>query len=163
MNIRIRKDGYLVCNKLKIRCTFGKAGIQSQKKEGDKTTPKGKFSIGKLYYRPDRIKNVKTFLKKKIIKKNTRWCNDINSKFYNREINFNSTIKAEKLFRKDYKYNLLAVINYNIHPTIRGKGSAIFLHLTKNYQAAAGCIALKKKDFLILLRLINTKAKLKIS
>ena len=162
MNIRIRKDGYLVCNKLKIRCTFGKAGIQSQKKEGDKTTPKGKFSIGKLYYRPDRIKNVKTFLKKKIIKKNTQWCNDINSKFYNKEINFNSTIKAEKLFRKDYKYNLLAVINYNIHPTIRGKGSAIFLHLTKNFKPTAGCIAIKINDFLKILKVTKQNTKILI-
>ena len=162
MNIRIRKDGYLVCNKLKIRCTFGKAGIQSQKKEGDKTTPKGKFFVGKLYYRPDRIKNVKTFLKKKIIKKNTRWCNDINSKFYNREINFNSTIKAEKLFRKDYKYNLLAVINYNIHPTIRGKGSAIFLHLTKNFKPTAGCVAIKINDFLKILKVIKQNTKILI-
>ena len=41
-------------------------------------------------------------------------------------------------------------------------GSAIFLHLTKDYKATAGCIALKKKDFDVLLNLINKKTKIKI-
>ena len=91
-----------------------------------------------------------------------RWCDDINSKFYNKEINFNSTIKAEKLFRKDYKYNLLAVINYNIHPTIRGKGSAIFLHLTKNFKPTAGCVAIKINDFLKILKVTKQNTKILI-
>ena len=67
------------------------------------------------------------------------------------------------MFRRDYKYDYVIPINYNTKNIKNGKGSAIFLHLTKNYQPTEGCIALKKKDFLILLRLINTKTKLKIS
>ena len=90
------------------------------------------------------------------------WCNDSESKYYNKEINIKKKIRFEKLYRKDYKYDYLIVINYNVKKTISNKGSAIFLHLTKNYYPTAGCVALKKKDFLILLKLISSKTKIKI-
>ena len=91
------------------------------------------------------------------------WCNDVNSKYYNKEIKIKKNIKHELLYRKDYKYDIFLNIKYNYKKTVKGLGSAIFLHLTKNYKATAGCIALKKKDFLILLRLINSKSKIKIN
>ena len=77
-------------------------------------------------------------------------------------MNIKKKIRLEKLYRKDYKYDYLIVINYNVKKTISNKGSAIFLHLTKNYYPTAGCVALKKKDFLILLKLIDSKTKIKI-
>ena len=56
------------------------------------------------------------------------------------------------------KYDLVLLIKYNFKKNIVGKGSCIFfLHLTNNYQPTAGCIALKKKDFLIMLKLLNKK------
>ena len=70
--------------------------------------------------------------------------------------------KYEKLYRNDFKYNYILVINYNQKP-IPFKGSAIFIHLTKNYKPTIGCIALNEKDFLILIRLINKKTKIKIN
>ena len=82
---------------------------------------------------------------------------------YNQEIKFNKNIKCEKLFRKDYKYNYLLVIKYNTKKIKPNKGSAIFIHLTKNYKATAGCIALLEKDFLIMLKLINKKSTIKIN
>ena len=91
------------------------------------------------------------------------WCNDIKNKnYYNKFININKNLKHEKLFRNDYKYNLIVPIKYNYKKKVIGKGSCIFLHLTKNYKPTAGCIALKEKDFLILLKLINKKTKIKI-
>ena len=71
-------------------------------------------------------------------------------------------LKHEKLFRKDNLYDYLIVINYNIGKIKKNKGSAIFVHLTKNYKPTAGCVALKKKDFIILAKLINNKTKIKI-
>ena len=65
MNIKIKKDGYLIFKKIKVNCVFGKNGLKINKKEGDKATPKGKFTLGKLYYRADRIKKLKTSLIKK--------------------------------------------------------------------------------------------------
>ena len=61
------------------------------------------------------------------------WCNDSKNKFYNKEVKLNKIIKHEKLFRKDYKYNYLLVIEYNTKKIKLNKGSAIFIHLTKNF------------------------------
>jgi L,D-peptidoglycan transpeptidase YkuD (ErfK/YbiS/YcfS/YnhG family) len=98
------------------------------------------------------------------IKKSMGWCDDIHHpKKYNRLITINNKIKHEKLKRKDHKYDLFIPINYNIkNPTV-GLGSCIFIHLTKDYKPTAGCIALKKNDFLIMLKLIKKSSKIKIS
>jgi L,D-peptidoglycan transpeptidase YkuD (ErfK/YbiS/YcfS/YnhG family) len=64
--------------------------------------------------------------------------------------------------RKDYKYDLFIPIKYNFDKPIVNFGSCIFIHLTKNYQPTAGCIALKKKDFLIMLKLIKKNTKIAI-
>ena len=138
-------------------------GLKKNKIEGDKCTPKGIFELGTLYYRKDRVKKPITSLKIKSIKKNIGWCNDSKNKLYNQEIKVNKNIKCEKLFRKDYKYNYLLVIEYNTKGTKPNKGSAIFIHLTKNFKPTVGCIALLEKDFLILVKLINKKSTIKIS
>ena len=95
------------------------------------------------------------------------WCNDSNNKNYNKEIKINKQIDKkisyEKLFRKDYKYNYFITIQYNTKKIIPNKGSAIFLHLTKNYKPTAGCIAINQKDFLILLKIINKKSIININ
>ena len=91
------------------------------------------------------------------------WCNDPTNKLYNQEIKVNKKIKHEKLFRKDYKYDYLLVIEYNRKKIKPNKGSAIFIHLTKNFKPTAGCVALLQKDFLILVKLINKKSTIKIS
>jgi L,D-peptidoglycan transpeptidase YkuD (ErfK/YbiS/YcfS/YnhG family) len=103
-----------------------------------------------------------TKLKKIQIKKNMGWCDDINSKFYNKLIKSKKNIGHEKLFRKDGIYDILIPIKFNTIKPKKNKGSAIFLHLTNNYKKTLGCIALKKKDMLILLKLINSKTKIKI-
>ena len=163
MLIKLKNKDKLIVDHFTFKCCIGKKGIKNNKKEGDKSTPVGIFQLGNVYYRSDRVKKPLTKLKCIKIYKNMGWCNDPHNKFYNKKIKTNKKIKHEKLFRRDYKYNYLIIIKYNYLNSIPGKGSAIFLHLTKNYQPTAGCIALKKKDFLILLRLINTKTKLKVS
>ncbi len=162
MLIKLKNKDTLILNEHFLKCCIGKEGINPKKKEGDKCTPKGEFTFGKVYYRPDKIKKPKTKLKTKIIKKNMGWCDDINSKFYNKEIKTSTKIKHEKLFRKDDSYDCLIVINYNTKNIKPGKGSAIFLHLTKNYKKTNGCIAVKKNDFFVILNLINKKSKIKI-
>jgi L,D-peptidoglycan transpeptidase YkuD (ErfK/YbiS/YcfS/YnhG family) len=136
-------------------------GTTYSKKEGDLSTPKGLFKIGLLYYRKDRIKLNKCKIKKKVIKKNMGWCDDIRSKRYNREISFPFKYSAEKIYRHDKIYDIFINIKYNYSPVHKGKGSAIFLHLAnKNYKSTRGCIAIQKKDFLKILPLINRKTKI---
>ena len=162
MLIHLKNKDKLIVDDFKFKCCIGKSGTKKSKIEGDNSTPKGIFTLGTLYYRKDRVKKPVTNLKTKIIKSNLGWCNDPKHIFYNKEINIQKKIRHEKLYRKDQKYDYFLVINYNIKKTLPNKGSAIFIHLTKNYNPTAGCVALKKKDFLILLKLINKKTKIKI-
>ena len=165
MIIILKNNERLICDDFKFKCVIGKAGKTINKVEGDKKTPKGTFTLGNLFYRSDRKKKPETNLKCTRINKKMGWCDDINSKKkYNKliKINSKSNFKHEKLFRKDYIYDYLIPINYNTKPVVKKKGSAIFIHLTKNYKKTNGCIALSKKDFLILLKLINSKTKIKI-
>jgi len=146
-----------------FKCCIGKNGLSRKKIEGDNKTPKGIFELGPLYYRDDRIKNVKSNIKKIKINKKMGWCDDKNDKKnYNKLVKIHKNLKYEKLYRKDKKYDLIIPIKYNFKNRILGKGSCIFLHLTKNFKATAGCIAMKENDFMIMLKLINNKTKIKI-
>ena len=163
MTILVKNKHTLQIDEFKFNCCIGKKGSTSNKKEGDKKTPKGTFEIENLYFRKDRIKKPLTLLKCIKIKKNMGWCDDISfPKKYNKLIKIEKKIRHEKLKRKDNKYDLLIPIKYNFNKPTTGRGSCIFVHLTKNYQPTAGCIALKKKDFLIMLKLINKDSKIKI-
>jgi len=162
MNIIIKKN-LLLYKGYKIKCSIGKSGINSSKKEGDLTSPKGQFKLGLLYYRKDRIKHLKCKIKKKIIKRNMGWCDDSRSKKYNKEINFPFKYRAEKLYRKDEIYDIFINIKYNYQPTIKKRGSAIFLHLTNNYKPTLGCVAISKNNFLKIIPLINKNTKILIN
>ena len=162
MLIHLKNKDTLIIDSFKFKCCIGKKGLKKQKKEGDYSTPKGIFTIGTFYYRKDRVFKLITNLKTKVIKPYMGWCDDPKHKMYNKEIKINKKTSCEKLFRKDHKYDYLIVVNYNKKKIIPGKGSAIFIHLTQNYNPTAGCIALKKNDFIILMKLINRKTKIKI-
>ncbi len=163
MNIII-KNHFLLYRGYKIKCSIGKNGTTYSKKEGDLSTPKGLFKLGLLYYRKDRVKLTKCKIKKKIIKKNMGWCDDIKSKKYNREIYFPFKYSAERLYISKKIYDIFINIEYNHSPIVKGKGSAIFLHLAnKKYKATKGCIAIIKKDFLKILPLISINTKILIS
>ena len=162
MNIIIKKH-FLLYKGYKLKCSIGKSGVTQSKKEGDLTTPKGLFELGLLYYRKDKIKLLKCKIKKRAIKKGMGWCNDSKSKKYNQEISFPFKYGAEKLYRKDKIYDIFINIKYNQLPIVKGKGSAIFLHLSnKKYKPTSGCVAIQKKDFLEILPLINNKTKILI-
>ena len=163
MTIIIKNKETLIFDDFIFRCVIGKKGLTKKKIEGDKKTPRGLFSLGNLYYRKDRHGKPFTKLKCIPIRKNMGWCNDIKSKkFYNRFIKVNRNIRHEKLYRNDYKYDFFIPINYNTRKPKIPKGSAIFIHLTNKYKPTLGCVALRKKDFLILVSLINTNTKIKI-
>ncbi len=163
MTILIKNKETLIYDNFAFKCSIGKKGLTKKKIEGDQKTPIGTFNLGNLYFRNDRNSIINTKIKCIPIKKDMGWCDDIkNKKNYNKLIKIKKNLKHEKLYRKDSKYDLLIPIEYNTKKVVPGKGSAIFIHLTKNYSKTLGCIALKKKDFLILLRLINKNTKIKI-
>lgn len=161
--IIVKRSENLLFKNLKFRCSLGKNGVTKNKVEGDKCTPSGIYKLKQVFYRADRIKKITTNLKKIKIKKNMGWCDDVNSKYYNKQIKINKKISHEKLYRKDNVYDIVVVINYNINPIIKGKGSAIFLHVAKkNYKKTQGCIALKKSELLNLVSKIKKNTQIKI-
>jgi L,D-peptidoglycan transpeptidase YkuD (ErfK/YbiS/YcfS/YnhG family) len=162
--IIINKSSYLKYKNFRFRCALGKAGIRKKKKEGDNITPLGLYKIVKIYYRKDRIKKISSKFKLIKITKNIGWCDDPNSEKYNQIINLPTKYSYEKLYRKDNVYDLILVLNYNMNPVIKNKGSAIFIHIAKReYQPTQGCIALKKGNLLKLISKINKNIKIKIN
>ena len=156
--IIINKSGFIKYKNLKFRCALGKAGISKKKMEGDNITPKGSYKIVSIYYRKDRIKKISSKFSLIKITKKMAWCDDPNSKNYNQPITLPTKYNCEKFFIKDNVYDLILVLNYNMNPTIKNKGSAIFIHIAKrNYKKTAGCIALKKKHLIQLVKEVKKK------
>jgi len=162
MLIRLKNKDTLRIDEFSFKCCIGKKGLKTKKVEGDLATPKGTYLLKNLYYRSDKFKKIETLLPKIRIKKNMGWCNDPKNRFYNSLIKIRKKVKHEKMYRKDRKYDLVIVIDYNLKKPIPFKGSAIFIHLTQNYKPTAGCIALSKNDMLVLLKIINKKTKINI-
>ncbi len=153
---------YLTYNNYKVKCAIGKRGIGDKKKEGDLITPKGQFKIKYILYRKDRVK-FSTKLKKIIIKKNMGWCNDPESKEYNKSVKLPFNFNHEKLYKKENIYDIIFVINYNMNPIKKNKGSAIFIHIAKkNYKKTEGCVAIKKRELLKIVKEIKPNTKIKI-
>ena len=158
MHILINKK-YLSLNNYKVKCAIGKRGIGNKKREGDLITPKGDYKIKYILYRKDRVK-IYSKIRKIVIKKNMGWCDDPKSKHYNKLIKLPFKYKYEKLYKKENVYDIILVLNYNMNPVIKNKGSAIFIHIAKkNYKKTEGCIAIKKLHLLKIVKemKINTK------
>ena len=132
VHILINKK-YLISKNYKAKCAVGKRGIGYKKKEGDLITPKGTFKIKEIFYRKDRVQNLITRLKKTVIRKNMGWCDDPKSNKYNKLINFPFKYSAEKLYRRENIYDIILVLNFNMNPVKKNKGSAIFIHITKKF------------------------------
>ena len=91
------------------------------------------------------------------------WCDDPLSKKYNQLIKIPYKFSYEKLYRKDHIYDIVVVLNYNMKPVVKKKGSAIFMHIAKkNYSKTLGCIGLKKNHLLEILNKVKKNNKIKI-
>ena len=161
--IIVKRSENLLFKNLKFKCSLGKNGVTQNKVEGDKCTPSGVYRLKQVFYRADRIKKFTTNIKKIKIKKNMGWCDDSSSKRYNQLIRVPTKFSHEKLYRKDRIYDIIVVLNYNMNPVIKKKGSAIFMHIAKkNYSKTLGCIGLKKNDLLEILNKVKKNNKIKI-
>ena len=162
MHIIINKK-YLTYNNYKAKCAVGKRGIGYKKKEGDLITPKGLYKIKYILYRKDRVKKIKSKIRKIIIRKNMGWCNDIRSNNYNKLIKLPTVYNHEKLYKKENIYDVILVLNFNMYPIIKNKGSAIFIHIAKkNYKKTEGCVAIKKIQLLKIIKELKKNTCVKI-
>ena len=171
--INLNKKYFLKVGNKVFRCQIGAAGLKNvvKKVEGDKTTPIGKWYLKTLFYRPDRVLRPK--LKKKNVLKINQitkycgWCNDIRSRYYNKYIKINNfrflNINYERLWRKDNVYDIIIELSHNTKPIIKNKGSAIFIHCSfRDFRTTAGCVALKKRDLMFLIKNIESKLRIQI-
>ena len=158
------KNNYLYTENEKFRCSIGLGGLTEKKIEGDHCTPTGNFKFTKIYYRADKLGKIDFSISSAQISPDDGWCDDPKNKHYNKLIKFPFRWRAEKLYRSDNTYNIVVVLDYNMKPIVKGKGSAVFIHLSKNnYSPTLGCISLNLKDLYLLLRLIKKRVYLKIN
>ncbi len=151
-----RSLGLLLLPHSARRAALGRSGIAALKREGDGATPLGRSPIRQVLYRADRVARPRTRLPIRAIGANDGWCDDPLSRNYNRLIKLPSKRSAERLKRADHLYDLVLVLGYNDRPRVRGKGSAIFVHLARpGYTPTEGCIALSRRDFSALLALAS--------
>ncbi len=154
---------YLTFNNYKAKCAVGKRGIGFKKREGDLITPQGQYKIKYILCRKDRVKKIQSKLKVIKIKKNMGWCDDPRSTSYNRLIKLPSNFRHEKLFKRENTYDIILVLNYNMKPIKRNKGSAIFIHIAKkNFKKTEGCIAVQKSSLLKIIKKIKKNTRVMI-
>jgi len=131
---------------------LGRAGIRALKREGDGGTPLGRFPVRQVLYRADRLPRPRTRLPLRAIRDRDGWCDDPADRNYNRPVKLPAERRAESLKRNDHLYDLVLVLGYNDRPRVKGKGSAIFVHLARpGFAPTDGCIALSRHDLTILL------------
>ena len=158
------KNKYLFINKYKAKCAVGKRGIGVKRKEGDFITPKGEYKIKFILYRKDRVKKLQSVLKKFPINKKMGWCDDPKSHKYNKLIKYPFKFSSEKLFRKDNIYDIILVLNFNMNPVKKNKGSAIFIHIAKkDFRNTEGCVAIKKNELIKIVKNLKANSLIKIT
>jgi L,D-peptidoglycan transpeptidase YkuD (ErfK/YbiS/YcfS/YnhG family) len=152
MDLHVRQDGdhaVLDWGAGPRRCAIGPGGIAFKGGEGDGITPRGRWPIREIFYRPDHGAPPKTALPLRPIAPSDGWCDAPDDPQYNRLVTLPYPASAEKMWRDDALYDLVAVLGFNDDPVLPGKGSAIFLHLAKpDYAPTAGCVALAREDLL---------------
>jgi L,D-peptidoglycan transpeptidase YkuD (ErfK/YbiS/YcfS/YnhG family) len=147
-----RGEGRLVLAHGVRQAALGRGGIAALKREGDGTTPLGRFAVRQVLYRADRMQRPRAPLPLRAIRADDGWCEDPADRNYNRLVRLSPRSNADRLTRDDHLYDLVLVLGHNDRPRIKGKGSAIFVHLARpGYAPTAGCIALSRRDLLMLL------------
>jgi L,D-peptidoglycan transpeptidase YkuD (ErfK/YbiS/YcfS/YnhG family) len=140
-------QGRLFAGPMVMRCVLGEAGVTRRKREGDRATPAGQFALRGAYIRRDRMERVVCPLPTRVTRPTDGWCDDPDAGAYNRPVRLPFMPRHENLWRDDTVYDVVIVLDYNLHPRIRARGSAIFLHLTSGRGGAtAGCIAISLAD-----------------
>jgi len=146
-----RQQGWLVAGALRFRVSLGRAGITRNKREGDGATPAGCWRLAQAFFRRDGLRFGASAIPARPIRKHDGWCDDVRSSRYNRAVSLPCTASHEEMWRQDHLYDLVIETDWNRRPAIRGRGSAIFVHLRRpDGGPTAGCVALSPRDMRLL-------------
>jgi L,D-peptidoglycan transpeptidase YkuD (ErfK/YbiS/YcfS/YnhG family) len=167
--IRIRaaagnpRRGWLIAGDRAVPVALGRGGIRANKREGDECTPKGTFRPRQVWWRAERHPRPPTLLPVRAIGPEDAWCEDPQSRNYNRPMHLNGAAAGDRLKREDHLYDFIIEIDHNTRPRIAGRGSAVFLHLARdNFGPTAGCISMTKSEMLRLLARLGPNTKIVI-
>lgn len=144
--------GLLLFGGRTMACAIGRGGVTHVKREGDGATPAGRHRLLALKVRRDRLPGPPTAIAAAATGRRDGWCDDPGSGRYNRPVRLPCAASHERLWRDDAVYDIVGILDWNLAPRIRRRGSAVFLHLARpGYEATEGCIALARADLLRLL------------
>lgn len=153
MRALVHPDGRLVLHGLVLRAALGRGGLRHDKSEGDGATPAGVLPLRRVLYRADRVGAPECVVPLEPIAPNDGWCDDDADSAYNRMVRLPYHAHCEELWRHDRVYDIVGVLGWNDTPIVRGRGSAIFLHVARpDYPPTEGCIALALDDLRQILR-----------
>jgi L,D-peptidoglycan transpeptidase YkuD (ErfK/YbiS/YcfS/YnhG family) len=160
---RRAQRGFLTCGPLRLPCAIGRGGVRSLKREGDGASPQGTWALRCVRYRADRISHPVSGLPTRSMRPQDGWCDAPADGNYNRPVRQPYPASAEHLWRDDGLYDVLVVLGYNDQPRVRGRGSAIFMHVARpGFSPTEGCIALRLTDLLKVLRTLRHGSRVRI-
>jgi L,D-peptidoglycan transpeptidase YkuD (ErfK/YbiS/YcfS/YnhG family) len=141
---------------------LGRMGVSESKRDGDKTTPAGAFGIQPVMYGVGPNPGIRYRYRRIVC--GDWWVEDSRSPFYNRFRHVRCGAKppfritSEDMSRSPVSYRHLAVIDYNTHPIVPGRGSGIFLHVSASGGATLGCVSLTRAQLVTVLRWLDPAA-----
>jgi L,D-peptidoglycan transpeptidase YkuD (ErfK/YbiS/YcfS/YnhG family) len=158
-----RSKGRLHAGQQVLRCAIGGGGVKRDKREGDHAAPAGSWRLLSGFYRPEKTRPKSRQLPMRPIRKNMGWCDDSTNPLYNRLIVKPFSRSHEDLWREDHLYDIVIVLDYNIHPRRKRRGSAIFVHCAREgFAATEGCVAVRYDDLRKLLPRLSNRTVLTI-
>jgi L,D-peptidoglycan transpeptidase YkuD (ErfK/YbiS/YcfS/YnhG family) len=161
MNFVLYADGYLKAGENVFPAVYGRGGIGLKHKEGDGISPEGTWSMRRIFYRPDRIQTLSTGLPLHSLTPLDGWCDEVGDPKYNQYVTLPYNSSHESLWRPDALYDIIVVLGYNDDPIVKGKGSAIFLHVFRSSELpTAGCAAISHENLKDLVPQLTSQSQL---
>lgn len=144
-------------------CALGRGGITANKREGDGGTPLATMGILSGYFRRDHFAGNRTGLSMREIDAALGWCEVPEDRNYNRPVRLPYAASHEHMRRDDRLYDACLVLDWNISPRRRGRGSAIFFHLAQpDFTPTQGCVAVSARTMARLLPYLSNRTVLKV-
>jgi L,D-peptidoglycan transpeptidase YkuD (ErfK/YbiS/YcfS/YnhG family) len=157
------RRGRLQAGNIVIPCALGRSGTRHAKREGDGASPIGRFALLQAFYRADHGLRPRTGLSLRRIRPHDGWSDDTASRRYNQLVPLPCATGHETMWRADHLYDIVIDIAWNRGPVVRGRGSAIFLHLARpGFMPTEGCVAVDKSKIRRLLELIGPETEIEI-
>lgn len=158
-----RTRGWLTAGLFRFPVALGRGGIKADKREGDGATPAGRFRLKRLWWRADRAPRPRTLLPVRRIGAQDAWCEDPRDRHYNQHVRLPPGAPADRLWRRDHLYDLVIEIDHNTRPRVAGRGSAVFIHVTRaGFGPTAGCVALRADSLRALLGKVGRRTRIHI-